>query len=84
MEDFDQVVEKYVLSDKDIINEKDHLFGETCLHAALDGGLYKLMQKMIKAGGDIYIENIYKENVEDMLEKKIKSITYKDEKYQIA
>lgn len=84
MDDFYPVVEKYVLSDKDIINEKDHLFGETCLHAALDGGLYELMQKMIKVGGDVYIENKYEENVKDLLEKKSKSIAYDEEKIQIS
>ena len=49
-EDIKDILFKAVKGNIKIINRQDPLFGDTCLHAALDGDLSDALQIMVEVG----------------------------------
>jgi ankyrin repeat protein len=63
---FNQAVEH----DKNIINQKDNLYGETCAFQALDAEDYGLLETILDLGGNLFLYNNNGENVFSLLKKK--------------
>jgi cytohesin len=59
-----------IANDKDIINQKDKLYGETCAFHALDAEDYDLLERILDLGGNLYHRNNNEEHVFGLLQKK--------------
>ena len=59
-----------VKSGQKTVNQKDPLYGETCLHVVLDNDLYDILFNMVEYGADFYIENVYGKNVYNLLKQR--------------
>ena len=51
-DEMDEVFESIITNNPTIINQKDPLNGETCMHAAFYSSLYQHLDKMIQVGGN--------------------------------
>ena len=56
--------------DMTIVNQKNCLHGDTCLHVAIDSDMFDLVEKMILSGGNTSLNNNYGENVLSLLEQR--------------
>jgi hypothetical protein len=75
-----RVVYKEISRDNGLLNRKNVLFGETCLHAALDGNQFDILLEMVLMGGDALATNIYDDTIEQILEEKYSKSTDKKNK----
>jgi hypothetical protein len=58
-----ELIWREIKTNRDIVNNKDHLYGDTCLHAALDSDSYEFIEKMSDLDfPDFSIENTFGEN----------------------
>jgi ankyrin repeat protein len=55
---------------KNFINQKDQLYGETCAFCAVDAEDYDLLERILDLGGNIFLYNYNGENVFSLLKKK--------------
>ncbi len=51
-DEMDQLFDSIITKNPTMINQKDPLFGETCMHAAFYSSLYDHLDKMIEVGGN--------------------------------
>ncbi len=61
--EMNELIWREIKTNRDIVNNKDHLYGDTCLHAALDSDSYEFIEKMSDLDfPDFSIENTFGEN----------------------
>ena len=69
--EMNQMIWRELKNDRQIVNKKDHLYGDTCLHAALDSDSYEFIEKMSNLGfPDFWIENTFGEDTFRLLEER--------------
>jgi len=73
-----QIFNQAITNNKDIINQKDKLYGETCAFQALDAEDYDLLERIVDLGGNLFLNNKNGENVFSLL--KYKFVEEDDEK----
>jgi hypothetical protein len=70
-----KVIFEEICRDSNILNKQNILFGETCLHAAVDGEMFELLLEIVLTGkAECRTKNTFDQSVEQILENKYKKL----------
>ncbi len=79
-----QIFLRALSDDVSIVNQKNALHGDTCLHVAIDSNNFDLVEKMIISGGNLSLNNNYGENVLSLLQERKETSKDETERDRIA